>query len=104
MSETRRFNFVPGYASTLVRHDVKDLLTTFRRQHGYAHSEHIERCLSSACIELCLSDESLRARILDCLDLAVATDARLIRSVGAESPARAQKSSSSDGPLPRQRQ
>lgn len=79
--QQRRFTFVPGYTSTLIRGDVKERLTSFRRQHGYEHSEHIERCLSSACIELCLKDEGLRARILECLDEAVANDARLIRSV-----------------------
>lgn len=101
----RRFNFVPGYMSTLIRGDVKAQLTAFRREHGYEHSEHIERCLSSACIELCLRDELLRVRILECLDQAVAQDARLIRSVGAETAEpTAQPSSSFDGPLTRQRQ
>lgn len=79
----RRFNFVPGYAATLVRGDVKERLTSFRREHGYEHSEHIERCLSSACIDLCLKDEGLLARVLQCLDEAVAADARLLRSVRA---------------------
>lgn len=82
-SPSRRFTFVPGYTSTLIRGDVKAQLTTFRKDHGYEHSEHIERCLSSACIELCLTDPSLRERLLSCLDTAVASDARLIRSVRA---------------------
>lgn len=82
----RRFTFVPGYTSTLIRGDVKAKLTSFRRSHGYEHSEHIERCLSSACIELCLTDPGLQERLLTCLDAAVASDARLIRSVRAAAP------------------
>lgn len=79
----RRFTYIQGYHSTLVRADVKDLLTDFRRKHGYLHAEHIERCLSSACIELCLGDASLKDRVLQLLDEAVVRDARLARSAQA---------------------
>lgn len=81
----RRFNYIQGYHSTLVRADVKELLTDFRRRHGYSHAEHIERCLSSACIELCLADESLLGRLLEQLDEAVVRDARLARSAQVSS-------------------
>ena len=77
--QARRPGFIPGYAPTLIRADVKDRLTAWRRANGYLHSEHIERCVSSAALQLCLTDPDLRTRFLAALDSAVVADARAIR-------------------------
>ena len=75
----RRPGYIPGYAPTLIRADVKDRLTAWRRANGYQHSEHIERCVSSAALHLCLTAPDLRTRFLAALDSAVVADARAIR-------------------------
>jgi hypothetical protein len=82
--QARRPGYIPGYAPTLIRADVKDRLTAWRRQHGYQHSEHIERCISSAALFLCLTDPDVRTRFLAALDTAVVADARAIRGDPAE--------------------
>lgn len=75
----KRSGFIPGYTPTLIRTDVKDLLTDWRRQHGYAHTENAERCIASAALHLCLTQPDLRTRFLAALDSAVASDFRTLR-------------------------
>lgn len=70
---------IPGYTATIVREDVKDQLRTFRQRHGYLHSEHIERCLTSAALQMVLQDPTLQQRLLENLDAAVLEDTRLLR-------------------------
>jgi hypothetical protein len=87
MSETeRRFSattrpkskdFHPGYSAVLVRSDLKDSLRQFRRDKGFGHDSHIERCLMSAAIEMLLTDSGLHGRWIEMLGEATRTDVLL---------------------------
>ena len=55
----RSRDFHVGYSPVLLRTDLKESLKRFRRDLGFGHDSHIERCLMSAAIELLLSQPEL---------------------------------------------
>ena len=52
-------DFHVGYSPVLLRTDLKDALKQFRRDLGFGHDSHIERCLMSAAIEMLLARPEL---------------------------------------------
>ena len=52
-------DFHVGYSPVLLRTDLKDALKQFRRDLGFGHDSHIERCLMSAAIEMLLTRPEL---------------------------------------------
>ena len=55
----RSRDFHAGYSPVLLRTDLKESLKQFRRDLGFGHDSHIERCLMSAAIEMLLSQPEL---------------------------------------------
>lgn len=72
-------DFVPGYASVLVRRDVKDRLYEWMNKQGFPRESQPERCLVSAALELLISDRSLHERWAQALQNAAVKDIQVIR-------------------------
>ena len=56
--------YVPGYESVLVRKDVKTLVRKLRDRLGLVRESRVERCLTTALLDLALAHPSLEKELL----------------------------------------
>lgn len=75
-SKEKDFHF--GYSPVLLRTELKDELKRFRREQGFGHESHIERCLLSAAVEMLLNEQSLHQRWVEMLAEATRKDVFLV--------------------------
>jgi hypothetical protein len=72
-------DFIPGYASVLLRRDVKEGLYEWMHKQGFPRESQPERCLVSAALEMVLNDLALHERWAQAFQRAAVRDIQVIR-------------------------
>ncbi len=69
---------VPGYASVLLRADVREALRSFRDARGFIDERSIERCLVTAGLDLLINNPHLHELWMTAFSGAARRDAELL--------------------------